>query len=93
LEVNRVAARAKLARVWRLLGLESARGDDDAVSRLIAHVCTLCDRLAIKTSLREYGVAAEKIGELLAFASGNSLKANPREFAPRELAELLAARV
>ncbi len=93
LEVNRVAAREKLAKVWGMLGREAAHDADEGVARLIAHVEALSAQLGIATRLRAYGVAAERIGELLAFASGNSLKSNPRQFAPGELAELLAARV
>ncbi len=90
LEVNRRAARAKLAAIWRRCVPSETRDDDEAVTRLIAHVRELCERLGIKVRLRDYGVARAGIPELLALASGNSLRSNPREFAPGELAELLA---
>ncbi len=90
LEVNRHAARAKLAAIWRRWVGARARDDDDAVTRLIAHVRDLCERLGIKVRLREYGVTRAAVPELLELASGNSLRSNPREFAPGELAELVA---
>ena len=70
--------------------LVTLEGDDDAVAALIARVRDLCERLGVEVRLSKLGVTRAAVPELLALASGNSLRSNPREFAPGELAELLA---
>lgn len=90
LEVNRRAARAKLAALWRRCGGAEGGDDDDAVAALIARVRDLCEHLGVEVRLSKLGVTRAAVPELLALASGNSLRSNPREFAPGELAELLA---
>ncbi len=88
LEVNREAARAKLARIWRSLGEETA-DDDEAVSLLIRHVRGLCESFGIPVRLGELNVKAAELPELARYASTNSLSANPRPVTKPEVAELL----
>jgi alcohol dehydrogenase class IV len=93
LEVNRAAARPKLAALGRACGLGAPGGgdeDDAVVGLLIDHVRGLAHTFGIPARLRDLGVTAEAIPELVKYASGNSLRANARPLTAAELEPLLA---
>ena len=89
LEVNREAARAKLAALGRLLDPE-ARTAEKAVEALIGKVRELNSLFGIPSRLGALGVKREAVPELAAYSSSNSLKANARPLGREEVAELLA---
>jgi len=91
LRVNREIRRAELAGLSRLLYGESrSKSPDKAVDVLIGQLEGLCRRVGVPARLGAVGVKPEQIPAIARESLlSSSMKGNPRELAPDELARIL----
>lgn len=89
LRVNREVRRSELARLAHALGLGSSQSPDKAIDALIQRIETLCDEVGVPRRLRDVGVTAAQIPEIVASSRGSSMSGNPRELNDAELTHLL----
>jgi len=92
IRVNRAARQRELALVARrVLPLDHACCDEDAVGQLIERVEAIYGEIGIPRRLSELGVAAEQIPVIVAGSRGSSMSGNPVELSDGQLVEVLQA--
>jgi alcohol dehydrogenase class IV len=90
LRVNREVCRSELVRLAHLLfGQGPTRSPDEAVDELIRQIETLCDDVGVPRRLRDVGVTAQQIPEIVTSSRGSSMSGNPRELSDEELTRIL----
>ena len=89
LRVNREVCQNELARLAHWLGHGSSRSPETAIDALIEHIEALCDEVGVPRRLRDVGVLAAQIPEIVSSSRGSSMSGNPRELSDAELTGIL----
>ena len=88
LRVNQKVCERELAQLENLFD-HRASNTAAAAEAFIYRIQSLCHEIRIPSRLRDIGVAAEQILELVAGSKGNSMSGNPRDVGDDELREIL----